>query len=125
MAKQFVQTMARQFKWEIESSREFDRLGFRVVEYVFLQDDDKKRKLLWVRVPFEKTVIDGEANPCFHKDFHEGDYTTERLARKKVEEAFDQYWSVTKEERLHYWETKSMPKGNFVTDVTEENRISK
>lgn len=113
MTKKFEPTGKRFLKWEELESKTFERNGMEVAEKV-VQKEDGGFKLLWCRTPLEETVIDGEANPIFHKDYVSG--VAQDIARRKVEEAFDQYWGATKEERIHYWETKSMPKGQIVTE---------
>lgn len=81
--------------------RTFDRHGMSVTELVWWSWEGKTARVLWVRNPHAKLILEGEGmgpagkpNPCFHSDFSamNGKVGLE-LSRRNVAADFDAYWA--------------------------------
>lgn len=71
------------------SRRTFEHRGIVLEELLFIWNE-KHRKVVWCRVPFESPVVDGEQNFCYHANFI-GPFGTdaEEEARRRVKAEFD------------------------------------
>lgn len=83
----------------IEVFQKFIRKGMMSVQEYIWDDFDLMRpgvsKIMWVRTPIEKPVIEEKQNMLFHVDFMFTSPMELTIARSAVAQKFDKYWGLT------------------------------
>ena len=87
------------------SRTEFPHLGVQVTELIVThKDSPDTRKILWALSPFEQMLVNGVENPRVHTDYTAPfeDLLPLEMARRKVQEKFDEYHNLRDPQRRMY-----------------------